>query len=104
MYKNNYQRLDILGAGPAGLGVGFFAKKKRIPVSIYELSNRVGGNSKTITKGDFRYDTGAHRLHDKHPMVTSLIKELLGKDLMKIDAPSKIYHKGRLIDFPLNIY
>ena len=103
MYKNNYQRLDILGAGPAGLGVGFFAKKKRIPVSIYELSNRVGGNSKTITKGDFRYDTGAHRLHDKHPMVTSLIKELLGKDLMKINAPSKIYHKGRLIDFPLNI-
>ena len=40
-------------------------------------------------------------MHDKHPMVTSLIKELLGKDLMKIDAPSKIYHKGRLIDFPL---
>ena len=103
MYKNNYHRLDILGAGPAGLGVGFFAKKKRIPVSIYELSNRVGGNSKTITKGDFRYDTGAHRLHDKHPMVTSLIKELLGKDLMKINVPSKIYHKGRLIDFPLNI-
>ena len=104
MYKNNHQRLDILGAGPAGLGVGFFAKKKKIPVSIYELSDRVGGNSKTITKGDFRYDTGAHRLHDKHLTVTSLIKELLGEDLMKINAPSKIYHKGRLIDFPLNIF
>ncbi|MAT48529.1 MAG: amine oxidase [Euryarchaeota archaeon] len=95
--------LDILGAGPAGLGIGYFAKKNRISVSIYEMSNRVGGNCKTILSGDFRYDTGAHRLHDKHPKITFEIKKLLGNQLLKIEAPSKIYYRGSSIDFPLNI-
>ncbi|MBA66142.1 MAG: hypothetical protein CMG55_10115 [Candidatus Marinimicrobia bacterium] len=103
MSKKINLHLDILGAGPAGLGVGYFAKKNKIPVSIYELSNRVGGNCKTIIKGDFRYDTGAHRLHDKHHYVTSEIKTLLGNELSKINVPSKIFHKGSLIDFPLNV-
>ena len=103
MYKNNYQRLDILGAGPAGLGVGYYAKQNRIPFSIFELSNYVGGNSKTITNGEFRYDTGAHRLHNKHSSVTQMVKELIGEDLKLVNVPSKIYHNGSMVDFPLNI-
>jgi protoporphyrinogen oxidase len=103
MYKNNYQRLDILGAGPAGLGVGYYAKKYGIPVSIFELSNNVGGNSRTISNGEFFYDTGAHRLHNKHSSVTQMVKELLGGDLKLVNVPSKIYHNGSMVDFPLNI-
>ncbi len=103
MLKNKFSKVDILGAGPAGLGVGYYAKKNKIPVSIFELSNSVGGNSRTITNGNFRYDTGAHRLHNKHNSVTLMISELLGEDLKKINVPSKIYHNGSMIDFPLNI-
>ncbi len=103
MYKDNHLRLNILGAGPAGLGAGFFGKKNNLPVSVYELTDSIGGNSRTIRKGEFSYDTGAHRLHDKYPMVTSTIKELLGNDLIKINVPSKIYYKGCYVDFPLNI-
>ena len=84
MLKNNFSRIEILGAGPAGLGVGYYAKKKGIPLSIFELTNEVGGNSRTITKGAFRYDTGAHRLHNKHHNVTQMVKTLLGDDLKKI--------------------
>lgn len=36
--------LTILGAGPAGLALGFFAKRKSIQFKIYEKSNQVGGN------------------------------------------------------------
>ena len=96
-------RLDILGAGPAGLGVGYFAKKNNIPLSIYESSNQVGGNCKTIVKGEFRYDTGAHRFHDKNNYITSEVKGMLGKELAKINVPSKIYHNGNMINFPLNL-
>ena len=103
MLKNNFSRIEILGAGPAGLGVGYYAKKKGIPLSIFELTNEVGGNSRTITKGAFRYDTGAHRLHNKHHNVTQMVKTLLGDDLKKIYAPSKIYHNGSMVDFPLNL-
>ena len=37
MYKNNYQRLDILGAGPAGLGVGYYAKQNRINKMVLSI-------------------------------------------------------------------
>tara|TARA_X000001036_G_scaffold437903_1_gene484362 strand:+ start:1102 stop:2436 length:1335 start_codon:yes stop_codon:yes gene_type:complete len=103
MLKNNCSQVDILGAGPAGLGVGYYAKTKKIPVSIYELSNSVGGNSRTISNGEFRYDTGAHRLHNKHNSVTQMLKELLGEDLKTVNVPSKIYHNGSMVDFPLNV-
>ena len=103
MLKNNFSQIDVLGAGPAGLGVGYYAKKYGIPVSIFELSNSVGGNSRTITNGEFRYDTGAHRLHNKHNHVTQMVKELLGGDLKLVNVPSKIYHNGSMVDFPLNI-
>jgi len=103
MSKPIFSHIDILGAGPAGLGVGYYAKKNRIPVSIFELSNNVGGNSRTISNGEFRYDTGAHRLHNKHNSVTQMVKELLGEDLKIVNVPSKIYHNGSMVDFPLNI-
>ena len=103
MLKKNFLKIEILGAGPAGLGAGYYAKKKGLPLSIFELSNEVGGNSRTITKGEFRYDTGAHRLHNKHHNVTQMVKTLLGDDLKKIYSPSKIYHKGSMVDFPLNL-
>ena len=96
-------KLNILGAGPAGLAVGYYAKKKNIPVKLYESSNDVGGNCKTITQGEFSFDTGAHRFHDKYDQVTFEIKNLLGDDLLHINAPSQIFSQGHLIDFPLNL-
>ena len=42
------------------------AKKNNISFEIYESSGQVGGNCKTIVDGDFRFDIGAHRFHDKN--------------------------------------
>ena len=98
----NKHKIDILGGGPAGLSVGYFAQKKGKSVSIHEGSASIGGNCRTIKMGDYRFDTGAHRFHDKIPIITKEIKQLMGDDLLKINAPSKIYADGRIIDFPLN--
>ena len=68
--------LNILGGGPAGLSVGHYAKKKKVPFRIFEGSGQIGGNCRTITDGDFKYDTGAHRFHDKNEEVTSEKKQL----------------------------
>ncbi len=94
--------LHILGAGPAGLSIGYYAKKKNIPFIINESSNQVGGNCRTIKNGDFKFDTGAHRFHDKIPTVTKEIKELMGDELLIVKSPSKIYKDGTMIDFPIN--
>ena len=100
--KNNI-KLHILGAGPAGLATGYYAKKNNIPLMLYEGSNEVGGNCKTIVQGQYRYDTGAHRFHDKHDFVTEEIKNLVGDDFKKVNSPSKIFFKDRMINFPLEL-
>lgn len=94
--------IAVLGGGPAGLAVGYYAQKNRLPFTIYESRSLIGGNCITLKQGEFLFDSGAHRLHDKDEAVTREIKKLLGERLKKINAPSQIYRNGKLIDFPLS--
>ena len=93
--------LTILGGGPAGLSVAYYARQRGIPFTVCEASPQCGGNCVTFQHGDFRYDSGAHRFHDVHPEVTADIRRLLGEQLQPVLAPSQIYLAGRRIDFPL---
>lgn len=94
-------KISIFGGGPAGLSVAYYAKKVGLEFTVYEANDVTGGNCRTIHHGDFRFDTGAHRLHDKSSEVVSEIMDLLGDDLKKISTPSYIFHNGRFIHFPL---
>lgn len=93
--------ISILGGGPAGLSVGYYANKAGIPFKIFEAGEEVGGLGLTHRIGDFLFDMGAHRFHDKDPEVTSEVSQLLGQDLVHIEVPSKIYDNGKLVSFPL---
>lgn len=93
--------LSILGAGPAGLAAGYYARRRGLDVQLYEAGSEVGGNARTLQMGPFRYDTGAHRFHDKNPEITADVKRLVGDSLQRIDVPSQIVWRGRRIDFPL---
>ena len=53
--------------------------------------------------GEFLFDTGAHRLHDKDPEVTCEIKGLLGDELADVAAPSEIFFQGEFFSFPLQM-
>ncbi|MEX2584558.1 MAG: FAD-dependent oxidoreductase [Gemmatimonadota bacterium] len=94
--------LNILGGGPAGLAAAYYARKQGLPFHIYEAGGEVGGNCRTLQWGDFRFDTGAHRLHDRDAEVTAEIRGLLGDDLLQVHAPSQIFWNNRFIDFPLS--
>jgi protoporphyrinogen oxidase len=94
--------IAILGGGPAGLAVGYYARKAGIPFTIYEASGRVGGNCVTFEHGDFLFDSGAHRFHDKDAPATEEIKKLLGSELKKINIHSQIFDRGKFVDFPLS--
>jgi len=94
--------LSILGGGPAGLAVGYFASKKGVPFTIYEASAEIGGNARTLRRGEFLFDTGAHRWHDKDAEITQELFNLMGNDLHKVEAPSQTYHNRKFIDFPLS--
>ena len=97
------KKIHILGGGPAGIALAHYANKKNISFSLFESSDSVGGNAKTIRRGDFLFDTGAHRFHNKNEKVTLEIKEILKGDLHKVSSPSKIFWNNNLIDFPISI-
>ena len=96
--------LTVLGGGPAGLATGLYARRQNLDVQVLEAGDAVGGNARTLELGPFRYDTGAHRFHDKNPEITADVRALLGDDLRRVDAPSQICWRGRRIDFPLAPY
>ncbi len=93
--------IHILGGGPAGLTTGYYAKKQNINFLIFEASEHVGGNCRTLQLDDFRFDTGAHRFHDKDPEVTVEVKHLLGDDLLRVESPSEIFFQDKFYRFPL---
>lgn len=92
--------LTILGGGPAGLAVAYYAHLRGVPFLLFEKATAVGGLCRTFQHGSHRYDSGAHRFHDRDPEITRDVRELLGGDLAPVDAPSKVFLSGRLINFP----
>ena len=98
---NKNKTIHILGGGPAGMSAAYYAHKNKCNYHLYEASNQVGGNAKTLNFDNFLIDTGAHRLHDKNESITNEIKMLLGENLKNVSSPSKISFKNELINFPI---
>ncbi len=92
--------LTILGGGPAGLSVAYYAARAGLPFVLFERADELGGMCRTFRHGAHRYDCGAHRFHDRDPEVTRDVYDLLGGDLHEVTAPSKVWERGRFIDFP----
>lgn len=96
------KNISIIGGGPAGLGVAFFAKKNKYTYELFEANNIFGGNCITFNHNEFYFDSGAHRLHDKDAKTTELFKSLLNENLKLINIPSQIFRDGKFLDFPIS--
>ncbi|MBP7571359.1 MAG: FAD-dependent oxidoreductase [Acidobacteria bacterium] len=94
--------LAILGGGPAGLAAGCAAASLNVPFAVFEGAPYAGGNCRTISRDGFRFDTGAHRLHDRDAGVTAWVRSLLDGELNEVAAPSRIAFDGRFVNFPLS--
>jgi len=92
--------LAILGGGPAGLAVAFYATERGIPFALLERATELGGLCRTFRCGEHLYDSGAHRLHDRDDEITADLRQLMGEDLHRVRSPSQIYDRGRFFDFP----
>ncbi|MAE96173.1 MAG: FAD-dependent oxidoreductase [Deltaproteobacteria bacterium] len=92
----------ILGAGPAGLGAAATLARRGFPVTVFERADRVGGNAGSFELDGLRVDYGSHRLHPaSDPEVLSLIRELLGEELLTRPRHGRIRLMGRWLHFPL---
>jgi|HubBroStandDraft_3_1064219.scaffolds.fasta_scaffold07314_3 protoporphyrinogen oxidase len=92
--------LTVLGGGPAGLAVALYAARQGIPFALFERDSELGGMCRTWRFGEHRYDSGAHRFHDRDPEITADLRSLMGGELAQVRSPSQIHYRGRFVDFP----
>lgn len=91
----------VLGGGLAGLGAAHaFAEAGAAPLLI-EKEPVVGGLSRTIRHGDFRFDLGGHRLITDSRAIEALVRNAVKDDLLEVPRSSKIVLRGRHFDYPL---
>jgi len=91
----------ILGGGLAGLSAAFGLVKAGWPVTVLESDPDVGGLSRTVRHGDFRFDLGGHRFHTRNEKTDRFVRELLDGDYLTVPRKSKIYLQGKFFDYPL---
>lgn len=91
----------VLGAGPAGLTAAYLLARRGRPVVVLEADDQVGGLARTVVRDGYRFDLGGHRFFTKSAEVEAIWHELLGDELLLRPRLSRIYWRGRFIDYPL---
>jgi protoporphyrinogen oxidase len=91
----------ILGAGLAGLSVGYVLSKAGRKVIVLEKDTEVGGLAKTIIHNGFRFDLGGHRFITGSKKIEQFVVDILKGDVLLVERKSKIYLLKRYFDYPL---
>ncbi len=100
---NARPRIEVLGAGPAGIAVAHaLAKTGKADVEVLERAATIGGNSASFQIDGIWCDYGSHRFHPvAAPKVLADVKEIMGDDLLLRPRHGRIRLGGRWIHFPL---
>ncbi len=91
----------ILGGGLAGLSAGYVLSRGGRTVVVLEGDSTVGGLSKTVVHGGFRFDLGGHRFITKNRKIERFVTEVLDGDFLIVPRKSEIYMLNRYFDYPL---
>jgi protoporphyrinogen oxidase len=92
----------VIGGGPAGLSAGYLLAKAGRKVIVLEADEQVGGLAKTVVDPDgFRFDLGGHRFFTKNQEVNDLWLEIMGDEFLMRPRMSRIFWRGRFLDYPL---
>jgi protoporphyrinogen oxidase len=93
----------VLGGGPAGLTAGYLLAKAGKKVIVLEADEQVGGIAKTVVDPEgFRFDLGGHRFFTKSKEVNDLWLEIMGDEFLMRPRMSRIFWRGKFLDYPLN--
>src|SRR3954447_17937341 len=92
----------VIGGGPAGLSAGYLIAKAGRKVIVLEAEDQVGGIAKTVVDPEgYRFDLGGHRFFTKNQEVDDLWHEIMGDEFLKRPRMSRIFWRGKYLDYPL---
>ncbi|MEX2449190.1 MAG: FAD-dependent oxidoreductase, partial [Solirubrobacterales bacterium] len=91
----------VLGAGPAGLTAAYLLAARGVPVIVFEATGAIGGLARTVVEDGYRFDLGGHRFFTKSREVEALWSEVLGPEMLVRPRLSRIYWRGRFVQYPL---
>src|SRR3954454_7154709 len=92
----------VIGGGPAGLTAGYLLAKAGKKVIVLEADDQVGGIAKTVVDPDgYRFDLGGHRFFTKNQEVDDLWHEIMGDEFLQRPRMSRIFWRGKYLDYPL---
>ncbi|GAB4389590.1 MAG: NAD(P)/FAD-dependent oxidoreductase [Thermodesulfovibrionales bacterium] len=91
----------VFGGGLAGLSAGYVLAAGGRRALVFEADSSVGGLSKTVVAGDYRFDIGGHRFFTKDKAIEDLVRTLMSGELVEVCRSSKIYLNERFFDYPL---
>ncbi|MEE8552168.1 MAG: FAD-dependent oxidoreductase [Desulfobacterales bacterium] len=91
----------IMGGGLAGLAAGSVLTQAGLSVKVLEKGATVGGLSRTIVHGGFRFDLGGHRFFTKNKIIEEFLQNLMDGELLKLPRKSKILFRNKYVDYPL---
>lgn len=96
-------RVAVIGAGISGLVTAYYLEKSGIDVTLFEASERVGGNIYTVKTGDFLLETGPNSLLGNRE-IFELIDDLgISAEILRPGLGAKkryIVRDGRLVALP----
>jgi len=104
----------IIGAGPAGLTAALeLLERTDIKPVVFEMSDDIGGISKTVNYKGNRIDIGGHRFFSKSEKVMEWWDAILPKDNVDPDAQdkvmltrnrlSRIYYLRKFFSYPVTL-
>lgn len=98
----------MIGAGPAGMTAAYELSKElagRVSdLDVYEISDHVGGLSRSIELWGQRVDLGPHRFFSHDTKINSLWLEVVDGQYDIVDRQTRIFYKNRFFDYPIRAF
>lgn len=94
-------RVFIFGGGPCGIALAYDLSRNKIPVTLLESSDQLGGLAKTISWGKSSMDLGPHKLFT---LDEALMRKVLAlrpeSQWIEHTKTSRIYMNGNYLNYP----
>jgi|Deesub1362A_J573_1020465.scaffolds.fasta_scaffold01197_12 protoporphyrinogen oxidase len=95
------ERTIILGGGLTGISVAYHLKRG---YQLIERESRLGGLCRTDVVKGFYFDKTGHWLHLRNRYTRSLVKRLLGDELLSIERRSMVYYRNVYTPYPFQAH